>query len=94
MKFTFANKLFFKVKKHPLKSLIALVLLVGYYFCLPQKLFPDAYATVLESSEGYLLGAKIAPDQQWRFPEADSVPYRFATCIKHFEDEYFDYHWG
>ncbi|MFJ1329043.1 penicillin-binding protein 1C [Capnocytophaga canimorsus] len=94
MKFTFANKLFSKVKKHPLKLLIAFVLLVGYYFCLPQKLFPDAYATVLESSEGYLLGAKIAPDQQWRFPEADSVPYRFATCIKHFEDEYFDYHWG
>ncbi|ATA90636.1 penicillin-binding protein 1C [Capnocytophaga stomatis] len=65
-----------------------------YYFSLPKTLFPANYATVLESSEGNLLGAKIAEDGQWRFPETDSIPYRFKVSLLHFEDEYFDYHWG
>lgn len=82
------------VKKHPIKSGIALLLIGWYYFCLPRQLFPEQYATVLESAEGKLLAAKIAPDEQWRFPEVDSVPYRFKMSVLYFEDEYFKYHWG
>ena len=55
-------------------------------FCLPSVLFPQPYATVLESSEGKLLGAKIADDGQWRFPEVDSVPYRFKMSVLQFEE--------
>ncbi|MFK8303727.1 penicillin-binding protein 1C [Capnocytophaga stomatis] len=83
-----------KVKRHPVKSLIFISLLIWYYFSLPKTLFPANYATVLESSEGNLLGAKIAEDGQWRFPETDSIPYRFKASLTYFEDEYFDYHWG
>ncbi|GET47120.1 penicillin-binding protein 1C [Capnocytophaga felis] len=83
-----------KIQRNPFKFLIIIFSSVWYYFSLPKYLFPDNYATVLESSEGNLLGAKIAQDGQWRFPQTDSIPYRFKTSLLHFEDEYFNYHWG
>lgn len=67
---------------------------VFWLFCLPRPLFADSVSTVIESREGVLLGARIAPDGQWRFPALDSVPYRFEQCVLHFEDEYFYYHPG
>ena len=83
-----------KVLKHPIKAVITLVCLVWYIFCLPRELFPQPYATVLESAEGELLGAVIATDGQWRFPEVDSVPYRFKMSVLQFEDAHFYQHWG
>lgn len=82
------------VKANKIKSAIALVLLVAYYFCLPRTLFSDPYATVIESAEGELLGARIATDGQWRFPAQDSVPYKFRQCIVYFEDQHFYSHPG
>ena len=41
---------------------------------------------VLEDKNGDLLGARIADDGQWRFPEADSLPEKYATCVIEFED--------
>ncbi len=81
-------------KKHKKKSLVFLVLLVWYYFSLPNQLFVDPTSTVIESREGVLLGAKIAGDGQWRFPHNDSVPKKFKTCILQFEDAYFYSHPG
>ncbi len=46
------------------------------------------------SSDDQLLGARIAPDGQWRFPPADSIPTKFETTILLFEDEYFFQHPG
>ncbi len=83
-----------KIKLHPIKSVLVCALLGWYYFSLPKELFPNHYATVLESAEGDLLGAKIAQDGQWRFPQTDSLPHRFKTALLCFEDEYFNYHWG
>ena len=83
-----------KVRQHPIKSGVALLLLLAYAFCLPRHLFPQPYATVLESAEGKLLSAKIATDGQWRFPEVDSVPYRFKMSVLQFEDAHFYHHWG
>ncbi|MEC4112810.1 penicillin-binding protein 1C [Myroides pelagicus] len=80
-------------KKKVIVSLL-FILLVLYYFCLPKTLFKTPYSTVIESRTGQLMGAQIATDGQWRFPETDSVPYKFEMCITYFEDEYFDYHWG
>ena len=40
----------------------------------PGRLFDDPVCAVLESSDGHLLGARIAADGQWRFPAADTVP--------------------
>ena len=71
------------------------VLLAGWFFCLPRDLFKGTpYATVVTDRDGRLLGARIADDQQWRFPPADTVPSRCATCIIEFEDRHFRHHPG
>ncbi|WP_298417593.1 penicillin-binding protein 1C [uncultured Kordia sp.] len=83
-----------KIKQHKIKTIILVVLLISYYFCLPKTLFKAPTSTVIESREGILLGAKIADDGQWRFPQLDSVPEKFNICIVQFEDEYFYNHPG
>ena len=60
----------------------------------PGRLFDDPVCAVLESSDGHLLGARIAADGQWRFPPADSVPEKFAKAIIAFEDKRFRRHPG
>ncbi len=61
---------------------------------LPSPLFDTPYSTTLYASDGTLLSAAIAADQQWRFPPSDSIPERFEAAILLFEDEYFYYHLG
>lgn len=68
--------------------------LLCFYFCLPKQLFNDPKSTIIYSSDGTLLGAKIAADGQWRFPESTAVPEKFKTCIVAFEDQYFYRHLG
>ncbi len=80
--------------KHPKKLILFGILLIAYYFCLPKDLFKTPTATVVESRQGNLLGAKIADDGQWRFPAIDSVPKKFETCLLQFEDAYFYKHFG
>lgn len=82
------------IKKHPKKILFLIVIALTYYFCLPKDLFKAPTATVVESSNGTLLGAMIADDGQWRFPAVDSVPYKFKTSLLQFEDGYFYNHPG
>lgn len=82
------------ISRHPIKTAVAVILLLVYAFCLPRKLFDKPYATVIESADGELLSAKIAADGQWRFPAQDSVPTKFRDCLLAFEDEYFYYHPG
>ncbi|QEL02578.1 penicillin-binding protein 1C [Olivibacter sp. LS-1] len=76
------------------KSIAILFILLVYYFSLPRKLFDDPYVTVIEDTQGQLLGAKIASDGQWRFPERDSLPEKFKQCIVNYEDQHFYYHPG
>lgn len=73
---------------------VVIFLLVWYIFCLPRSLFQVPYATVVTDRNHELLGARIAPDGQWRFPACDTVPEKFAVCLTEFEDRYFRYHWG
>lgn len=73
---------------------VVAVLLALYYYSLPRDLFPDSTSTVIEDREGNLLGARIAGDGQWRFPDIDSVPRRFKASLLLFEDRYFYYHPG
>lgn len=61
---------------------------------MPIQLFKDPTATVITSAKNKLLGAQIADDGQWRFPQNNSVPEKFKTCIIQFEDEYFYKHPG
>ena len=79
----------------PAISILAGLCLLGYLFCLPRNLFKGTeYSTVVESTEGELLGARIAADGQWRFPPCDTVPRRFATALVQFEDRQFWWHPG
>ncbi len=71
-----------------------IVLFIVWWYSLPRPLFSDPASTVIESREGVLLGAHIADDGQWRFPDADAVPEKYKTCLLAFEDQYFYWHPG
>lgn len=73
---------------------LCLSLLVLYFLCLPDPLFKDPICTVLEDKNEQLLGARIAADGQWRFPEIKSVPKKFERAILTFEDKRFHDHIG
>ncbi|PIE86103.1 MAG: penicillin-binding protein 1C [Bacteroidia bacterium] len=70
------------------------ILLILFLNCLPNPLFNDPTCTVLEDCKNNLIGAHIAADSQWRFPELDSVPEKFEKAIIQFEDKRFYYHIG
>lgn len=80
--------------KHKIKLTLFLLLSLFYGLWLPDRLFNKSYSTVLLDDEHQLLAAQIASDGQWRFPQSDSVPYKFRNCLLYFEDEYFYYHPG
>ena len=65
-----------------------------FFFCLPKQLFDDPFSSVVLDREGVLMGARIAPDGQWRFPLESEIPSKLKKCIIRFEDDYFYYHWG
>lgn len=73
---------------------ISLVFLIGYYFCLPKKIFRDPYCTVLNDRNGKLLSASIAADGQWRFPYSGEIPEKFSEALLLTEDKRFYHHWG
>ncbi|MCI4670563.1 MAG: penicillin-binding protein 1C [Bacteroidia bacterium] len=71
-----------------------IIICMLYWKALPHQLFKDPVSTVLLSSEGNLLGARIAADGQWRFPAQDTVPEIFEQTIIAFEDKRFYQHPG
>jgi len=89
---TFLNKL--KTNSRWALYMLLFILLVWYWFCLPKPLFTDPTSTVIYSSNNRLLGAMIADDGQWRFPENNEIPDKFKQCILQFEDRHFYWHFG
>lgn len=84
-----------KLKKFKVFLIIVILSLSTIYLLiLPKKLFIDPVSTVILDENDVLLGAHIATDGQWRFPQNDSVPEKFALAIKTFEDKRFDNHFG
>ncbi|MBR9854730.1 MAG: penicillin-binding protein 1C [Algicola sp.] len=79
---------------HKIKFGVFFIILILWLFCLPKNLFEDPSSTVVNSSDGVLIGARIADDGQWRFPQIDSIPERFKQSVLLFEDEYFYRHPG
>ncbi len=71
-----------------------LVIFVLFWRLVPLPLFDAPYSRVLLDREGALIGAVVAPDEQWRFPPADVVPHKFARAIVTFEDGRFYRHPG
>jgi penicillin-binding protein 1C len=75
-------------------SISLLVVLVIFFFCLPNPLFNKPSSTVLEDRSGNLIQAQIASDGQWRFPYNNQVPEKFKQSIIQYEDRYFYKHIG
>lgn len=73
--------------------LLIIVLQCVWHFQDP-PVFRSSYARVLFSEEGQLLSARVADDEQWRFPEIQRCPDKFKQCILTFEDQRFYQHWG
>ncbi len=69
-----------------------LLLFIWIFF--PSTHFHQPTSTVIEDNQGNLLGARIADDGQWRFPENEKVATKFKSCIIQFEDKNFYYHPG
>jgi len=83
-----------RLKRYRAWVVMAAVLLIVYVFILPRQLFNDPYSTVLEDAAGELLGATIAGDGQWRFPEIQTLPQKFETALLTYEDKRFRNHPG
>lgn len=82
------------LRKHPVKAACAGILTLIWLFCLPDPLFDRPLSFVLEDHHHELLGARIASDGQWRFPEPEHIPDKYATCLVAFEDRRFWWHPG
>lgn len=72
--------------------LAALALL--FWFSLPKPLFNDSLSAVLLAADGRLLDARLAADEQWRFPSLKTVPERFFQVLVQYEDRRFFLHPG
>lgn len=64
------------------------------FFSVSRPLFDVPYSTLLYSRDNALVGARVAKDGQWRFPEVDSLPRKFVECIVAYEDKRFFRHPG
>ncbi|MDA3898944.1 MAG: penicillin-binding protein 1C [Spirochaetes bacterium] len=74
--------------------LFLIVLLTLPIILLPDSLHNRPYSQVLYSNDSHLLGAKIATDEQWRFPYTDQLPEKYKIAVLTFEDKRFYYHPG
>jgi penicillin-binding protein 1C len=75
-------------------GLIAAALALVFWFSRPPRLFDDPLSPVLLAADGQLLDARLAADEQWRFPRLRSVPRRYFQVLVHFEDRRFFRHHG
>ncbi|MEG1587305.1 MAG: transglycosylase domain-containing protein, partial [Bacteroidales bacterium] len=71
-----------------------LFLVALFGFCLPDPLFQDPVSDVIFAADSTLLGARLASDGQWRFPEISRFPEKIEKSIVLFEDKHFFYHPG
>jgi penicillin-binding protein 1C len=60
----------------------------------PMPRFRSSLSTVVEARDGSILGARIADDGQWRFPDDYPVPDKFRKALLTFEDKWFYFHPG
>jgi penicillin-binding protein 1C len=65
-----------------------------FWFSLPRRLFNDPLSAVLLATDGRLLDARLAADEQWRFPRLKSFPDRYFQVLVQYEDRRFFQHPG
>ena len=74
--------------------LLFLVASIAFWRCLPDPLFNTPLSTVMLDKDGKLLAARIAADDQWRFPSIESIPEKYKLAVISFEDKRFYSHFG
>lgn len=67
---------------------------LAFWWSLPNPLFRAPHASILLTRDGELLGARIASDEQWRFPPLQQVPEKFRAAVINYEDRRFAWHPG
>ena len=72
----------------------ALVVALLLFLALPVARFEVPYSDVVLARDGSVLSARVATDEQWRFPPVDQVPERYALALTAFEDKRFWAHPG
>jgi penicillin-binding protein 1C len=83
-----------KRKRRLLLAGLLAALAMFFWFSLPEPLFTDRLSPVLLAADGRLLDARLADDEQWRFPRLKSVPNRFFQVLLQYEDRRFFLHRG
>ncbi|HKE94952.1 MAG TPA: penicillin-binding protein 1C [Povalibacter sp.] len=67
---------------------------IAYWRMLPDPLLMRPVSTIMLDRNGELLGARIAADEQWRFPPRATVPDKFSRALIAYEDKRFRSHPG
>jgi penicillin-binding protein 1C len=83
--------------RHRRKLLIGLAAIaacLGIWRSLPSPLFEEPLSTIVLARDGSLLGARISPDGQWRFPAGEEIPEKFRIALIAYEDKRFELHPG
>ena len=96
MKLSLSLRKLFKLRRVKLSLLFfTLLLFLCTVYIVPASLLKKSqkYSYALYDKNGYLLGAQVASDQQWRF-EPGKVPDKFKKAIIQFEDKRFYFHSG
>ncbi|WP_210418625.1 penicillin-binding protein 1C [Aliikangiella coralliicola] len=83
------------IKKRIFVGLTLLAVLATFYWhWLPKQIFEVSYSPVALTEEGRLLDARVAKDEQWRFPARTEIPEKFKVALMTFEDKRFESHFG
>lgn len=83
-----------KAKLNIIVGLSLILVATAYWQWLPDKIFNADYSSVVLSADGQLLDARIATDEQWRFPLVTHIPQKFKQALITFEDKRFETHIG
>ncbi|MEN0063599.1 MAG: penicillin-binding protein 1C [Myxococcota bacterium] len=77
-----------------LRGLLGLLGLGIGFLLVPVPRFSVPWSPVVTGSDGRVLSASVADDEQWRFPPDQGVPERYAKALVAFEDQRFWSHPG
>lgn len=75
-------------------TIVVIILISGWWHSLPQPLFNAPYSSILLDRNNQLLEARIAADEQWRFPPSETLPSAYIKAVLLFEDKRFFQHNG
>ena len=89
-----AGRKWWRARRTRIAAALQLIGGAGFWAMLPRPLFSEPLSAVLLARDGALLGARIAADGQWRFPDSEAVPERFERALLAYEDRRFRLHPG